>query len=59
MSTMRVTIVLEFHDVEPGTDRDETIVDLLTGSCDSIMADFKADGCWVDNAEFISTADEA
>ena len=59
MSTMRVTIILEFHDVEPGTDRDDTIIDLLTGSCDSMMADFKADGCWVDDAQFITAEQEA
>lgn len=58
MSTMRVTIVLEFHDVEPGSERDESIIDTLTSACESIESRFDADGCWVDDAQFLSTADE-
>lgn len=59
MSTMRVTIVLEFHDVEPGTDHDERVIDTLVNACDSIESRFDADACWVHEAKFISTADEA
>ena len=59
MSTMRVTIVLEFHDVEPGSERDESIIDTLTSACESIESRFDADACWVHEAEFISTTDEA
>lgn len=59
MSTMRVTIVLEFHDVEPGSERDESIIDTLTSACESIESRFDADGCWVDDAQFIDATLES
>ena len=59
MSTLRVTVDFEFHDVEPGTERDENVVMSITEACETMRIGLDANGCWVDDAQFISTADEA
>jgi hypothetical protein len=54
MSTLRVTVVFEFNNVEPGTERDESIVMSITEACETMQTGFDASACWVDDAEFIT-----
>jgi hypothetical protein len=54
MSTLRVTVVFEFNNVEPGTERDESIVMSITEACETMQTGFDANACWVDDAEFIT-----
>jgi hypothetical protein len=59
MSTLRVTVVFEFNNVEPGTERDESIVMSITEACETMQTGFDASACWVDDAEFITAEQEA
>ena len=61
MSKMRVTIVLEFDDIQPGSPEDEQIIEEITSECERIQIGFDAQGCWVDDAVYLddSTTDES
>jgi len=56
MSTLRVTVVFEFHDVEPDTDRASQIVASISEACETMQAGFDANDCWVSSTKFIEEA---
>jgi hypothetical protein len=59
MSKMRVVVILEFDDVEPGSPEDGNIVDTITEDTRMLRHDYDASACWVDDVLFYSTEAEA
>ena len=56
MNILRVVVVFEFQDVEPGTERDESIVMSITEACETMQTGFDANDCWVSSTKFIEEA---
>ena len=56
MNTLRVTVVFEFHDVEPGTDQGAQIVASIAEACETMQTGFDANDCWVSDTKFIEEA---
>jgi len=59
MSKMRVVVILEFDDVEPGSPEDGNIVDTITEDTRMLRHDYDASACWGDDVLFYSTEAEA
>lgn len=59
MSKMRVVVILEFDDVEPGSPDDEHIVDTITEDTRMLRHDYDASACWVDEVLFYNSETES
>jgi hypothetical protein len=53
MNILRVAVVFEFYDVEPGTDKGAQIVASIAEACETMQTGFDANDCWVSDTKFI------
>lgn len=59
MSKMRVVVILEFDDVEPGSPDDEQICNTITEDTRMLRHDYDASACWVDEVLFYNAETES
>ena len=52
MSTMLVTVVFEFENVEPGSPEDEEIWSAIDNDCRALRADYDASQVYVKSTNF-------
>jgi hypothetical protein len=52
MSTMLVTVVFEFENVEPGSPEDEEIWSAIDNDCRALRADYDASQVYVKSTDF-------
>lgn len=54
MSKMRVVVILEFDDVDPGSPEDDNIVNMIGDNCSTIRLEYGASNCWLDDVLFLT-----